>query len=356
MFARRIEAVRQGLAELRLQGLLVTSLPNIHYLTGFTGSNALLLMFPDRNLFFTDRRYTTQSSEEVNGAKVFIASGSLVDAVSKNLPRRRRMRIGIESDSFTVAAYKHLKRTARGALFTSTDGIVERIRVRKDEHEISKIKRAAHITDRVFSKILTILSPGVRELEVAAEIAYWHRRLGAESDAFEPIVASGPRGALPHARASSRKIAKGDLVTIDMGCSADGYHSDLTRTVSVGKPSTEMRKIYGIVLDAQSRSLDAAREGLRASVLDEVARSTIRRGGYGKFFCHSLGHGLGMEVHELPRISSKSKDVLQSGSVVTIEPGIYIPRKGGVRIEDDIIIRNTHSEVLSTVPRDLVIL
>jgi Xaa-Pro aminopeptidase len=355
MFSRRLEAVKKKVTESRLQGFLVTSLPNIRYLTGFTGSNAVLLILPERNLFFTDNRYRTQVSGEVEGALITIVPGSLLEALSRRLTHKGRRRIGFEAGSFTVSAFRNLKEYTRGTSFVPTNGLVEQFRAYKDESEISKIKRAAEITDRVFNKILAILKPGIRELDVAAEITYWHRRFGAESEAFDPIVASGIRGALPHARASANKIKKGELVTIDMGCRVEGYHSDLTRTVSVGKPSTEMDKIYGIVLNAQQRSLDEARPGVQVNSLDAIARTAIRERGYGKFFCHSLGHGLGLEVHELPRISSKSRDVLKKGSVITIEPGVYIPQVGGVRIEDDIIIRENDNEVLSKVPKKLVI-
>jgi Xaa-Pro aminopeptidase len=193
------------------------------------------------------------------------------------------------------------------------------------------------------------------ELEVAAEITYWHKRFGAESEAFDAIVASGIRGAFPHARASARKIKKGDMVTIDMGCRVDGYHSDLTRTVSVGKPLSEMKKIYAVVLEAEQRSLNEAQAGVQVSSLDAIARKSIGAKGYGKYFCHSLGHGLGLEVHEMPHVSSKSKDILKNGSVITLEPGIYIPQLGGVRIEDDVVVREECNEVLNKAPKELVI-
>ena len=355
MFARRLEAVRQRIIESRLQGFLVTSLPNIRYLTGFTGSNAALLILPGRCLFFTDSRYRIQASVEVEGARIIVASGSLAEAISGKLSHKVTERIGFEAGSLTVSAFTKLKRIARETKFVAMDGIIEQFRIRKDEIEISKIRRAAEITDRVFNKILAILKPGIRELEVAADITYWHKRFGAESDAFDPIVASGLRGALPHAGASAKKVSRGEMVTIDIGCRVDGYHCDLTRTIAVGKPSAEMKKIYRIVLDAQQRSLDEARPDIQVKSLDTVARSTIHERGYGKFFCHSLGHGLGLEVHELPRVSSKSKDVLKKGSVITIEPGIYIPQVGGVRIEDDIIIREYDNEVLSTATKELMI-
>jgi Xaa-Pro aminopeptidase len=355
MFARRLEAVRKKISESRLQGLLVTSLPNVRYLTGFTGSNALLLLTPERNLFITDSRYRNQASGEVQNARIVIAPGSLLIALSEKLAPRAVERIGFEASSLTVSVFNNLKRIAKEKKFVPTVGLIEQIRAYKDEGEISKMRRAAEITDRVFNKILAILKPGLRELEVAAEITYWHKRFGAESEAFDAIVASGVRGAFPHARASAQKIEKGNMVTIDMGCRVDGYHCDLTRTVSVGRPSSEMKKIYVVVLEAEQRSLNEAQAGVHVSSLDAMARKSIRAKGYGKYFCHSLGHGLGLEVHEMPRVSSKSKDTLKDGSVITIEPGIYIPGLGGVRIEDDIVVREDCNEVLSKVPKELVI-
>ena len=355
MFTRRLEAIRQRITESRLQGLLVTSLPNIQYLTGFTGSNACLLLFPDRALFFTDHRYKIQAAKEVKNAEPIVVPGSLAEAVSTKLLHSRRTRIGFEPDSVSVAAFRNLDRAVRRTKFVPMSGIIEQIRMCKDEAEISKIRRAAEITDRVFNKILAILKPGVRELEIAAEIVYWHRRFGADSDAFDPIVAGGDRGALPHARASANRLRRGDMVTIDMGCRVEGYHSDLTRTVAVGKPSAEMRKIYGVVLDAQRRAIDKAQAGVAARALDSEARKMIRAKGYGRYFNHSLGHGLGLEVHEMPRVSSKSMDILQLTSVITIEPGIYIPKVGGVRIEDDVVIRQKGCEVLNKSPRELIV-
>ncbi len=355
MFARRLEALRKKISESRLQGLLVTSLPNVRYLTGFTGSNALLLLSPDRDLFITDSRYRNQASGEVENARIVIAPGSLLKALSQKLALRTVGRIGFEAGSLTVSGFSNLKRLAKEEKFVPTVGVVEQIRAYKDEDEISRIRRAAEITDRVFNKILAILKPGLMELEVAAEITYWHKRFGAESEAFDAIVASGIRGAFPHARASANRIEKGNMVTIDMGCRVDGYHCDLTRTVSVGRPPPEMRKIYAVVLEAEQRSLNEAQAGVRVSSLDGIARKSIRAKGYGKYFCHSLGHGLGLELHEMPRVSSKSKDILKNGSVITIEPGIYIPRLGGVRIEDDVVIHDDSNEVLSKVPKELVI-
>jgi len=355
MFARRLEVVRRTITESRLQGFVVTSLPNIRYLTGFTGSNAILLLLPESGLIITDNRYKTQVAEEVSSVKRIAVQGSLVEKVSNVLNNNRRKRLGIEARSLTVATFRNLQRTLGKTTLVPTADVIERIRAFKDEDEISKIKRAAKITDRVFNKILAILKPGVRELEIAAEINYWHRHYGAQSEAFDPLVASGARGALPHGRASEKRIRESEMVTIDLGCTVEGYHCDMSRTVSLGKPPAEMKAVYETVLEAQRRSLDRALSGTPVRALDAIARTCIRRKGYGKFFCHSLGHGLGLEVHELPHVSSKSEEVLGDGSVITIEPGVYIPKFGGIRIEDDVVIRKNGNEVLNTAPKELII-
>jgi Xaa-Pro aminopeptidase len=199
------------------------------------------------------------------------------------------------------------------------------------------------------------LKPGIKELDLAAEISYWHQRFGADGDAFESIVASGPRGALPHGRATEKKICRGEFVTLDFGCTFHGYNSDLTRTVAVGKPGARATKIYQTVLQAQCKAIEATRPGVSARALDRVARNHIRQKGFGKYFSHSLGHGLGIEIHEPLRLSAKSKDVVAVGNVFTIEPGIYIKGIGGVRIEDDVVVRDSGCEVITKSPKELII-
>jgi Xaa-Pro aminopeptidase len=212
------------------------------------------------------------------------------------------------------------------------------------------------ITDEVFAELLGILKAGMREKDVAAEITYRHRMHGADGDAFDPIVAGDERGSQPHARAGDRTLRRGELVTLDFGCTVKGYHSDLTRTVAIGRPTQRAKEIYRVVHEAQSAALHAARGGMPASALDGVARKVITDAGYGAAFSHSLGHGLGLHIHERPRVSALSKETLTPGSVVTIEPGVYIPGWGGVRIEDDILLTATGCSVLTTAPRDLLVL
>ena len=356
MRLRRGTLLRGELARLRLDALLITTPRNIRYLTGFTGSNALCLVTRHAQFFITDPRYTTQARAEVKGWKRFIASESLAGEASRQklLPRCRR--IGFESSHLSYARYRLLKRQFPSTSLIPMEGIVERFGIVKTAAEIALMKRATVITDSVFSEILKVIKPGVKELDISAEISYRQKRHGAERDAFDPIVASGFRAALPHARASRKKIKSGEGVVLDFGCVVEGYHSDLTRTVFVGKVSRKMRGVYETVRDAQDNAIQAARSDMQAKELDAVARRTISNAGWGRFFIHSLGHGLGLDVHEPPRISSLSREILSEGSVITIEPGVYIPGVGGVRIEDDVIITKHGCKVLTRSSKELIIL
>ena len=356
MNSQRLDALHRKLSSARLDAFLVTFLPHIRYLTGFSGSNGLCVITDSRHAFLTDGRYREQVKEEVRGFRTVIASDSLLKTATQRKLVPVRGRIGYQAQYLTVAELNNVKKLLPHARLVATNGLVEEITVVKDVSEIQLLKQAVAITDKVFTKLLRIIKPGVRECDVAAEISYLHRKEGAEADAFEPIVASGLRGALPHARATEKKIAKGELITIDMGGRFKGYHSDMTRTVAVGKPSPRARKMYQVVADAQQLAIEAAGSGMSGKALDAVARTYIKKKGYGKYFNHSLGHGLGLQIHELPRLSALSKDMLASGTVVTIEPGVYIPGVGGVRIEDDVIIRNGYCEVLNRSPKELIIL
>jgi Xaa-Pro aminopeptidase len=356
MALSRLARLRERIRITKLDAILVSSLPNIRYLTGFTGSHALLVVRPRSAVFLTDGRYTVQSRAEVQGCRRLIVPTSLLEGVSEEGILAGCRRVGFESQHVTYAIYRELRRRFPGARFLPTSDFVEQIALAKDAREMALIKEAVSLTDRVFQEILGCIRPGVREQEIAAEISYLHRRLGAEKDAFEPIVASGERGALPHARASGRRIRKGDLVTLDFGCTVAGYSSDLTRTVAVGSVSKKKREAYELVLTAQIEAIRAARPGMWARELDRIARERIRKGGYGRFFTHSLGHGLGLHVHERPRVSSLSRDRLVLGSVITIEPGVYLPGAFGLRIEDDVTITREGCHVLTSAPKELLVL
>lgn len=353
---QRLAAVRRHLRPLGLHALLVTFLPHVRYLTGFSGSNACCVITAHEAFLVTDGRYRTQVRQEVQGYRTFIASRSLFEELKQKKLLGGRIRVGFDPGVLRVSELRNLRSLFPSARFSPIRDFLADLTAVKDEVEIALIRRAVEISDTVFRSVRSVIKPGVAELDVAAEIVYQHRIRGAEADAFEPIVASGIRSALPHARATGKRIAKGDLVTLDFGGRLQGYHSDITRTVAVGKPGAKQRKIYEVVRDAQQRAVDAARAGMTGADLDAVARKVIGKAGFGRFFPHSLGHGLGLQVHEAPRLSALSTDVLRDGHVVTIEPGVYVPGVGGVRIEDDVVIRNGHAEVLSTSPRDLIIL
>jgi Xaa-Pro aminopeptidase len=352
----RIAGLRARMSEHALDALFVTSLADIRYLTGFSGSNALVVITAGNAFFVSDSRYALQSAREVKKFRRLIGSlGLFEDAAAAKTLRGCRV-AGFESDSLTYAQYRSLRRLFPGVRFRPTSGIVAGLALVKDRQEVACIEAAAAISDGVFHDILKSLRPGVTELEIAAEISWLNRRRGAESDAFDVIVASGPRGALPHARPTARKIRKGEFILLDFGSTIRGYSSDLTRTVALGTVPRRLREAYGAVLEANETAAASARGGITASGLDAVARGCIRRRGFGRYFTHSLGHGLGLRVHERPRVSALSREVLQTGSVITIEPGIYIPGSGGVRIEDDVLLGDRGCRVLTRSPRELIVL
>lgn len=355
MARQRIKKVRSALRDKGLDALIVSSLHNIRYLTGFTGTNALCIVRDHDAFFLTDSRYGLQSETEVAGFKRNVTARGLFEGAARHGMLRGVAKVGFESHHITYAQYRQLKKLFPSVSLQPTADFIEQIAAVKDAEEVKTIRKAVTISDRVFAEILKNLRAGVRELDIAAEIAYLHRRFGAEKDAFEAIVASGVRGCLPHARASAKKIRRGEMVTLDFGCTVDGYNSDITRTVAVGSISRQKRRMYDLVLDAQREAIAAARGGMAAKDLDAVARKRIRTGGFGRYFIHSLGHGLGLHVHERPRVSSSSKDQLQAGSVITIEPGVYIPDVGGVRIEDDVLLTERGCEVLNRAPKELMI-
>ncbi len=356
MIRKRTANVWKKIDDLGLDAFLVSHLPNIRYLSGFTGSNALLIISTNRRYLLTDSRYRQQSREEVLGCRVFISDDGLFETAARKSLLGRSRRVGLEGNHLSYTLFQNLKKLFPGIRFVPEVDVVESVAAVKDAVEIQSIRKAIRITDKVFSEILKIIRPGVLESDIAAEISYRQRLEGADRDAFDVMVASGARSALPHGQASTKKIRAGDLGTLEFGCSAEGYHSDLTRTVAVGSASRRAREIYRIVLHAQNRAIETARSGISARELDEAARSYIRSQGYEKHFGHSLGHGLGLQVHELPKVSSRSKDKLEAGNVITIEPGIYLPSFGGVRIEDDVLIENGRSVVLSKAPKEFLIL
>ena len=341
--------------ELSLDALLVSSPENVRYLTGFTGSNGLAIVTRAEAYFLTDSRYTLQSAQEVRACRRFITARPLSEEAAARKLLKGCASAGFEAHELPYAQALALRKAFPRVHMRATTEIVERLGLVKDRDEIASIRRAAAIADEVFRDVLPTIAPGVTELDIAAEISWLNRKHGGERDAFDVIVASGVRGSLPHARPSKKKVKKGELVTLDFGSVVDGYCSDLTRTVGVGRIPRALRHAYEAVKEAQAEAIAAVRGGMKASALDAVARASLHRRRLGKYFIHSLGHGLGLRIHEHPRISALSNEFLTVGSVITIEPGVYIPGLGGVRIEDDVEICDGRCRLLTHAPRELLV-
>ena len=334
---------------------LVAHASDIRWATGFTGSNALLCVTPDAAHFLTDGRYTTQAPQEVTNAEIHVPGYDLAGAVAE-AGYLADHRTAVQADRLTVATLQTWTERLADVDLVPVDGLLRADVARKSAEAAGKIRAAQRLTESVFERLLPLIQPGMKESDLAAEIVYLHLKGGAEAMSFEPIVASGPRGALPHARASQKTLRPGELVVIDMGGVLDGYCSDMTRTVAVGEPPEEARRGYALVLEAQTAALEAARAGLTSRALDAAARDVIEAAGMGAYFSHSLGHGVGMEVHEWPPVSFRSDDVLPDGAVVSIEPGVYVPERYGVRIEDLVWLHADGAENLTSAPRELLVL
>jgi Xaa-Pro aminopeptidase len=343
-------------------GLVVTHLPNIRYLCGFTGSAGVLAIRLGhyrggaKLAFFTDGRYRDQAAQEVRGARVVIAKGPALEAAAEWIKSQAVNPIGIEAAHITIAGRETLAQKLRGrsSRLKNTTGIVENLREIKDDDEMAVIREAVNLGASLFDIALHAIHTGVKETEVAAELEYAARQRGAEAMSFETIVAAGKRSALPHGRASSVPIPGRGFVVLDFGVILHGYCSDMTRTVWVGKISRSERVLYEAVREAQQAGVDAVRAGVTCGEVDEAARSVLRRAGLDRYFTHSTGHGVGLEIHEAPRIARGQQEVLRSGMVVTIEPGVYMPGRGGVRIEDMVVVRDRGCEVLTPTPKALI--
>jgi Xaa-Pro aminopeptidase len=354
----RLRRLRFLISATNVDAILVTHLPNIHYLCGFTGSSGMLLVEADRATLLTDSRYTFQCREEVFGAVVqIVASGGLVRAVGDLLRRKSgNVRVAYSAGHVTVAQQTALSAAAgKRVRWVAGSNEVERLRTVKDAEELAIMCEAASLIDRVWQgAIVTNLRPGVPELFIAAGMEFAMKAAGASGPSFETIVASGPRSAWAHARATSKLLKKNELVVMDQGVILRGYCSDMTRTVFLGRPSDRVRRMYDAVLDAQQAAKSVIRPGVTAGDVDAAARRTLSRYKLAKYFTHSTGHGLGIEVHEMPRLGRGESFVLEEGMVVTIEPGVYIEGLGGVRIEDDVVVTSKGSEDLTSATREFL--
>jgi Xaa-Pro aminopeptidase len=341
-------------ASANTDALLITHLPNIRYLSGFTGSAGVLVVNGKRSVLFTDGRYRQQAKEEARHSRVVIGSGSALASAAKWISDARLTALGIEAEHMSVSVRSSLRRLlSRTVRLRETQGAVEALRMVKDEEELQHIREAARLGSSLLDTALGVIRPGVSEVEVAAEMEYDARQKGAEAMSFDTIVASGERSALPHGRASAAEITRG-FVVLDFGVILAGYCSDKTRTVYVGKPNARERQMYEAVRDAQLAAIDCVRAGITAGEVDSAARSVLKRAKLDKFFTHSTGHGVGLEIHEPPRIGSNQEESLQAGMVITIEPGVYIAEKGGVRIEDMVVVTDRGCEVLWPAKKELI--
>jgi len=355
----RLRRLRKNLPA-EIGALLITHLPNVRYLCGFTGSSAALIVTASKSFLFTDGRYTEQARSEVQGARVVISGkGALVAAgewiASHRKDLARSAAVGIESEHLTVSARAQLQKLMpEGLRLRNAPDFVQHARLVKDKDELGLLKNAVVMGAKLFDTALETIRPGIKEVEVAAEMEYAARCGGAEGMSFETIIASGERSALPHGRASQAVIPKSGFVVCDFGVILSGYCSDMTRTVHVGPSSEGARAMYEAVREAQAAGVEAVRPGATVAEVDAAARNVLKKAGLGQYFTHSTGHGVGIEIHEPPRVAAGRNDTLQPGMVITIEPGAYIPGKWGVRIEDMVVVTERGCEVLTPTRKELI--
>ncbi len=361
--ARQLK-LRSALGENRLDALLITHLPNVLYLCGFTGSAAALLLTEKESVFFSDGRYTAQAKAEVRGARIVIAgkapltsAGGWLASKRPRLSRNRQRRLGVEAEHLTVAAYRRFAKLVESDFrLGSAPALVEQARMVKDSDEVDRIRAAATLGATLFDTALDAIRPGIKEAEVAAEMEYAARKAGADGMSFPTIIASGKRSALPHGQASAAAIPARGFVVCDFGVILTGYCSDRTRTVHVGRPSQQARRVYEAVQAAQQAALDAVRPGTSVGQVDRAARKVLQKQGLAKYFTHSTGHGVGLEIHEAPRVAAGQSEILRPGMVITVEPGVYLPGQWGIRIEDMVLVTERGCEVLAPGNKELMAL
>lgn len=351
----RVDRLRKKMEQKGIEALLVTKPENRAYLSGFDGSAGVLVITSTAAWLVTDFRYVEQATQQAPHLEV-VRQGPQLSASLKELVDKGGLKtLAFEKDHLTYSLFDNLKETL-GIELLPQEGLVEGLRMVKDSGELEAIRKAAAMADRAFGRILSLLRPGISEREVALEFEYQMRKVGADGNAFDTIVASGPRSSLPHGHPTQRLLQEGDFVTLDFGAKVQGYCSDCTRTVAIGRVDAEMKAIYDLVLRAQREALAAVRPGKKGKEVDEIARNIIAAAGHGDHFGHGLGHGVGRAVHEGPRLSIAGEDGLEPGMVVTVEPGVYLPGRGGVRIEDLVVVTADGGEVLSGISKELMVL
>lgn len=344
----RIKNLIESFEAAGIDALLISSWPNVTYMTGFRNTESWALIGPGMRYFITDSRYEEQARREAQGFKVLIRSHQSVTQMVAEIVKRHKIKyLGFEAEIVTYAFAEELRKNVVAARLVPARGLVEKLRLIKDAEEIKQLKRSVDIAVKGYHYIRKRIKPGMTEREAQADLEFYTKTLGSEKPAFDIIIAGGPRGSMPHYQTGAQKFKKGDTVLIDMGVVYGGYHSDLTRTFFLGTMSPLQKKIYDIVWDAQRAGIRAVRPGLPAAEVDAVCRSFIAKKGYADYFGHGTGHGVGLEIHEAPSVSSRSKTVLKPGMVITVEPGIYLPGQVGVRIEDMVLVTETGHEVLT---------
>ena len=340
----RVRVLRDSLKEHNLDCLLVSSRENVRYLLGFTGSSGWAVISENDTVLMTDSRYVEQAEAQLQSGKVCLATGGLVDSIAHHVGEKGFKSIGFEPDILSFASVRSiessLRQSARGCQAIAAEGLVESLRVVKDDMEVALIQDAAVLADGVFSHVCSIVRPGMSERELAWRIERWLRENGSGAVPFSIIVASGPNAALPHAEPGERTFGEGEPILMDLGATVGGYCSDMTRTLFLGEPCGDFADVYHTVLEAQQRAIAGIRADMRAADADELARSVIRAAGFESAFGHGLGHGVGLQIHERPTVSPRSGDALVNGMVFSVEPGIYLPERGGVRIEDTVVLRD----------------
>jgi Xaa-Pro aminopeptidase len=354
-YESRRSQLRKLLRAAGADSLLVTNFTNVTYLTGFIGDDSYLLVGPKDTILVSDPRYTTQLEEECPDITVSIRppGKNMLDGVAEAARSAKVANLAIEAEAMTVGLYGQFEAKLSKSKLVPASGLVEQLRVIKDKQEIEEIELAARYAEKGFAILRATLRPERTEKEIAADLEYQLRLLGARGCSFPPIIAVGARAALPHAQPTDQKIGDGDFVLVDWGATARHYKSDLTRVLVTGKISPKLERVYNVVLKAQLQAIAAIKPGLAGREVDAVARGIIADAGFGRHFGHGLGHGLGLDVHEAPRLAAAAEQILKPGMVVTVEPGIYLPGWGGVRIEDDILVTKTGCEILTNVPKTL---
>jgi Xaa-Pro aminopeptidase len=354
---KRITCLREEMAKANLDAMLITDIVNISWLSGFTGSSAVLIVTQDNNLFCTDSRYVTQAAQECPGFNLYKRERGGMEEIIQQLNTMPVKTIGFEENQLIWKSWKTITDAlAENLSLVPAYRILEKLRHIKDNTEIALIQAACDIADRAFDHIITFIQPGITERDVMLELEWFMRKEEHAEVAFDTILASGPRSALPHGHATERVLQMGDFITMDYGARWKGYCSDITRTVILGNPNEEQKKVYGIVKDANQKAMDAMVAGRCAKEPDDIARGIIRDAGYGAYFGHGLGHSLGRDVHDGPGLSPYSAFNLEAGMVITVEPGIYIPEWGGVRIEQDVLVTEGEPQILTHSTTELVIL